>query len=450
MPALLGAAVLLSGCTGGRAQVTPGDVLHVREDFTFFFHDQDDRYAFPPLAEVQNLFNRKLWKVPSDLTLERPEVNVTTTKVRWHEGRKRFEADGYRVTLSCTLTVAKNAPPGDRVLEVAFPELAALAQQEKLTPRTPGRTALLSRGDALVVKHLTIQEPKEGTFFHPHGQALLVIAGVLALAALVIGLWKLLNREPAANRSLSGPVDEPGVSAGGMGMAQLAVECECGRAVSMPADGRGPLTCPCGNRVVLPPPEEFRGRSLVLSAMTVERRVHRLLAAGELPPMGACTRCCQVRDIEAVDLWLDCEQSQVRTSGGFRFLFIPGINLFLYWNEARRVEVLGHDTIVPAPLALCPACARALPCPSGAPDLVAGAAVIVVSVLVGFYSWVAGLALGLVGLVAVLWRRHRRCVRWQRDLKALVRKVPAYGQLLDMYPYALVIPDRSAICRTEE
>src|SRR5262245_4281946 len=109
LPALLGAAVLLSGCTGGRAHVAPGDVLHVREEFTFFFHDQDDLYAFPPLAEVQDLFSTKSWKVPSDLTLERPEVNVTTTKVRWHEGRKRYEADGYRVTLSCTLTVAKNA-----------------------------------------------------------------------------------------------------------------------------------------------------------------------------------------------------------------------------------------------------------------------------------------------------------------------------------------------------
>src|SRR5262245_27086931 len=74
LPALLGAAVLPSGCTGGRAHVTPGDVLHVREEFTFFFHDQDDRYAFPPLAEVQNLFHTESWKVPSDLTLERPEV----------------------------------------------------------------------------------------------------------------------------------------------------------------------------------------------------------------------------------------------------------------------------------------------------------------------------------------------------------------------------------------
>jgi hypothetical protein len=234
-------------------------------------------------------------------------------------------------------------------------------------------------------------------------------------------------------------------------MAQLAAECECGRAVPVPADGLGPLVCPCGNRVVVPPPEEFRGRSLVLSAATVERRGRRMLAAGEVPPRGACTRCGQVPDVEPVDLWLDCEQSQVRTAGGSRFLFIPFINLFLWWDEERRVEVLGHDTIMPAPLALCPDCARGLPCPSGGADLAATAVVIGLSALVGYYSWVAGIAMGLVGLAAVLWRRQRRRTRWQRDLKALLRKVPAYGQLLDHYPFALVIvPDGDATWLSEQ
>jgi hypothetical protein len=47
---------LLPGCVGKKAEVTPGEVLHVREEFEFFFQKDSDRYAFPPLAEVQSLF----------------------------------------------------------------------------------------------------------------------------------------------------------------------------------------------------------------------------------------------------------------------------------------------------------------------------------------------------------------------------------------------------------
>jgi hypothetical protein len=191
--------------------------------------------------------------------------------------------------------------------------------------------------------------------------------------------------------------------------------------------------------VVVPPPEEFQGRTVVLSAATVERRIHRLLAAGELPSMRACMRCGQERDVETVNLLVDCEQSEVRTSGGWTVNWspLPFVDVPV-WKEELHVEVLGRDTIIPAPLALCPDCTRVLPCPKGRVDLAAAAAVIALSVFVGYYSWVAGLATGLLGLAAILWRRQRRWVRWQRDLRALLRKVPAYGQLLDMYPFALV------------
>jgi hypothetical protein len=223
-------------------------------------------------------------------------------------------------------------------------------------------------------------------------------------------------------------------------MGQLAVECECGRALPVPADGRGPLVCSCGKRVVVPPPEEFQGRSVVLSAATAERRLRRLLAAGELPPMGACTACGLWDNLRVVDLWLDCERSRVRTSGGSGFLVIP-LPYFLYirwWEEEQRVEFVGRDTALPTPLCFCPHCAQELPCLRGA-DLAAVAAVIALGALVGYFAWVAGLVVGLVGLAAVLWRRGRRWVRWQRGLKALIRKVPMYGQMLDEYPFARVV-----------
>jgi hypothetical protein len=68
--------------------------------------------------------------------------------------------------------------------------------------------------------------------------------------------------------------------------------------------------------------------------------------------------------------------------------------------------------------------------------------VIFLSAVAGYWYWLAGMGVGLVGLLAVLWWRQRRRVRWQHDLKALLRKVPAYGQLLDQYPFATVVVPR--------
>jgi hypothetical protein len=206
--------------------------------------------------------------------------------------------------------------------------------------------------------------------------------------------------------------------------------------------------------VVVPTPEEFQGSSLLLSAMTVERRVRRLLAAGELPPPGACARCGRWPDVGVVDLWLECERSQVRATGGSRPpLVLPFLSVILWlawWEEERRVEILGHDTAVPVPLAFCPECARGLPCPRGAADLAAGAAVLALSACVSYFTLLAGIALGLVGLAAVLWWAWRRRLRWHRDLKALLRQVPAYGQLLDQYRFAtVVVPDDGAAGESE-
>ena len=106
---------------------------------------------------------------------------------------------------------------------------------------------------------------------------------------------------------------------------------------------------------------------------------------------------------------------------------------------------------MPVPLAACPACALTLPYPRRASDLVAVALVIALSVFVSFYTLLVGIAIGLVGLAAFRWRCQRRYARWQRGLKALLGKVPAYGQLLDQYRFAtVVIPDGGAARESEE
>src|SRR5437660_1366997 len=99
---------------------------------------------------------------------------------------------------------------------------------------------------------------------------------------------------------------------------QYALECECGKRLPVePTAAGGSLTCVCGRRVVIPTRDEFGSRPLILSAASVDRRVHRLVDVGELPPPGPCA-CCHRADSDVVDATLICERYRTRHSGGTR------------------------------------------------------------------------------------------------------------------------------------
>lgn len=228
-------------------------------------------------------------------------------------------------------------------------------------------------------------------------------------------------------------------------MDQRAVECECGNNLPVPQDASSSLKCACGTFVILPPAEEFEGKRVVLSASTIERRIRRLIYAGELPPSSECAWCGSLH-AKPVDIRLVCETSTSWQTGGERLVIIPlGIGVaWSYSNQEERVETVGRDNTVPVPLCACETCARNLraPEPLKIPRFLVSLALVVIAAAVAGFSPLLGLAVAVLPLVLLFvvlpWRHRLRARRWGQALKDKIRQVPIYAQLLREYRYATV------------
>jgi hypothetical protein len=224
--------------------------------------------------------------------------------------------------------------------------------------------------------------------------------------------------------------------------APLNVSCECGQRLPVKASEAGSeLSCSCGRRVVVPLLEEFRDRPTLLSAATVERRVRRLIAEGELPPAGNCMRCGDVNTAEVVLINLECERYTARAHGGLRFLVLPffSVLFWMWWREEERVEIRGRDTDVPAPVCLCETCRSCFRGGAGYAYLGLVALVVALAAVVGYLNLAAGVGVAVAGLLGLaLWRRLAFWSR-QRGLKGLLRQIPVYRQVLASYPKAVVV-----------
>jgi hypothetical protein len=232
----------------------------------------------------------------------------------------------------------------------------------------------------------------------------------------------------------------------------LRVCCECGRWLPIePSAAGSAVTCSCGCRVVVPLLEEFRRRRDLLSAATIERRVRRLIAAAELPPPGGCARCGRLDTLEVVPLQLECERYTARAYGGERFLIIPLFSLLVWvrWREEERLEIRGRDTDVQAPVRLCEACTSYFRGRSGwvyhglaALVIALGGLAALVMALAGLAAYLdlaVGLGVAVAGVLGLaMWRRVAFWSR-QRQLKRLLRQVPAYRQILARYRHAAVV-----------
>lgn len=225
-------------------------------------------------------------------------------------------------------------------------------------------------------------------------------------------------------------------------MSKRAVECECREVLPVPEGATTSLRCSCGRSVIVSLVEEFDGRSVVLSAATLERRIRRLIAVEQLPPHRECAWCGSTH-AEPLDVRLVCEQTRSRVTGGFRFLRIPGL-FWMFWREEERVENFGRENTVPVPLCACEMCARHVrePLRSNPMLLLTVVGIIALSALVGYLSPITGALvamLSLIGLsVGLGWRRFSTAARWQENLKSKLRQVSVYRQLLLEYPDAVV------------
>jgi hypothetical protein len=197
--------------------------------------------------------------------------------------------------------------------------------------------------------------------------------------------------------------------------------------------------------------EEFRDRPDLLSAASIERRVRRLIAAGELPPTGCCVRCGEGNTAEVVPVELECERYTARAYGGERFLVLPLFPLLLWvrWQEEERVEIHGRDTDVPAPVCLCQRCRLHFRRRSGWADLglaalvlaLGGVAALVMvqgGVAVAF-AWATGLGVAVAGVVGLAFWRWLAFRSRQRQLKHVLCRVPVYRQVLARYRQAVVV-----------
>ena len=228
-----------------------------------------------------------------------------------------------------------------------------------------------------------------------------------------------------------------------------SVCCECGKWHPINIRLAGPaITCSCGFRVVIPLLEEFENRPDLLLAATLERRLRRLISNDELPPEG-CIGCGELNSIEVVPIQLICERSSVHRSGGDRFLVLPffPLSVSVAWHEEERVQVRGRDTDVIAPVFICPPCrSRFQGQGHGRGCLVALSLFVLISavaLLVGSFHIGAGfgvVAVGFFGLFVGLLVWRRRAFRTEQlTLKKLLAKVPIYRQILERYPWAVVL-----------
>ncbi|HEY1189684.1 MAG TPA: hypothetical protein VGE74_18700 [Gemmata sp.] len=191
---------------------------------------------------------------------------------------------------------------------------------------------------------------------------------------------------------------------------------------------------------------------MLISAATIERRIQRLAAAGRLPPGHECVGCGS-RRAAALDVRIACETAENRVTGGFRFLIIPGL-FWMIWREEERLEILGRDNTVRAPINSCSRCAEEFiePRPSSLDYLLAAVAIVAFVVLAAL-SATAVAAFGPIALVVmavclfaipgvllvVMWRARAAAARWQWGCKEVLSGVPVYKQLLREYPHAVVL-----------
>lgn len=171
------------------------------------------------------------------------------------------------------------------------------------------------------------------------------------------------------------------------------LNCPCGNSIVVTEGSAGAaIECRCGRTISVPRLKELRlGAGLSPYQVSPELVIEQLLESGQLPGSDMCVVCGKETD-ETVTILTICEQSWTRRRGGFSWALFIVSAVFLpitIWHWQKRTDtVLGKDKVYPLPLPVCAACRPAL---------------------------------------------QRRTA-----IKNSLRKIPDYGQLLDKFPRARV------------
>ena len=177
-----------------------------------------------------------------------------------------------------------------------------------------------------------------------------------------------------------------------------AVTCPCGKQIEVTAALAGShVQCTCGQIVLVPALSQLRQNAGQRRyEIHVVDRVRQMVSDGRLPNGQSCIRCG--REAQKIsDFTVECQRPWIRGNGYLKTLFLTLIAP--YWalrdiqDDYRNPEV-GAELIVRVPVRLCSKCSSKLG-------------------------------------------------KRQRQLQQLLRKEPAYGELLREYPAARVIVPRA-------
>ncbi|MEM7477396.1 MAG: hypothetical protein AAF483_20620 [Planctomycetota bacterium] len=219
---------------------------------------------------------------------------------------------------------------------------------------------------------------------------------------------------------------------------EFFVNCECGLAIGVrKSQAGGTASCKCGRVVSVPSLANLRRNAgLVGVKSAVEKNIEELLESGELP-VDHCVEC-KGQALEELKLLAVCESSHLSSSSsgsgdGLQFLFALLIGLTAVLPKREDV-VHGRDTIVDAPIPICPRCKPIWASPIWPP----------------LFLWLRRLGLaGLVLWVAWDWRAYYLYLPalvltmliaticeslHQKVLRRLVTKTPIYAELLERFP----------------
>jgi hypothetical protein len=223
---------------------------------------------------------------------------------------------------------------------------------------------------------------------------------------------------------------------------EFHVDCHvCGKSISVREGAAGAnLRCECGREVAVPDLATLRLQAgLPPHEPPPPQVIDRMLRDGELPAGEGCL-CCDRENAEIVELVAECEKRWVETKGGISWAAL--LLGALVWTRPETVDYT-EGLLVPAPVRLCDRCRRLLSRQRALSGLrvlkyVLLVAAIIIALFVLF--WVGLL---LVGATMLIWAAEG-AVRKSRqaNIKNLLRHVPIYRRLLDIYPDTIILdPD---------